>query len=213
MAPLLAHVFAEKRAGPRPMFEHLRVKAELPTRPLPRLKQSNRRQLQEQKSGKMEGIFLSSSNPSRSNLLLRLRAPSTPTPLPSRFSLDSTPPISSRRPRCGLPMSALIPASSNRIGRTRRSGVSSRSLSPISAESSEFDVVVVGAGIIGLTIARQFLLESNLSVAVVDARVPCSGATGAGTYDLGIVFWFLNCLQGQQVGVILAHSVAKNVMS
>ncbi|KAL7113672.1 hypothetical protein ACP275_04G075000 [Erythranthe tilingii] len=43
-----------------------------------------------------------------------------------------------------------------------------------------FDVVVVGAGVIGLTIARQLLLGSNLSVAVVDAAVPCAGATGAG---------------------------------
>lgn len=41
-------------------------------------------------------------------------------------------------------------------------------------------MVVVGAGIIGLTIARQLLLNSDLSVAVTDARVPCSGATGAG---------------------------------
>ncbi|KAF6162275.1 hypothetical protein GIB67_008404 [Kingdonia uniflora] len=44
----------------------------------------------------------------------------------------------------------------------------------------EFDVVVVGAGIIGLSIAKQLLTESDLSVAVVDAAVPCSGATGAG---------------------------------
>ncbi|XP_030934237.1 uncharacterized protein LOC115959794 isoform X2 [Quercus lobata] len=51
---------------------------------------------------------------------------------------------------------------------------------PISAESRSFDVVIVGAGIIGLTIARQFLIGSNLSVAVVDKAVPCSGATGAG---------------------------------
>lgn len=50
-----------------------------------------------------------------------------------------------------------------------------------------FDVVVVGAGIIGLTIARQFLLESDLSVAVVDAAVPCSGATGAGQGYLWMV--------------------------
>ncbi|KAG8388858.1 hypothetical protein BUALT_Bualt02G0168700 [Buddleja alternifolia] len=48
------------------------------------------------------------------------------------------------------------------------------------SDSHTFDVVIVGAGIIGLTIARHFLLESNLSVAVVDAAVPCSGATGAG---------------------------------
>lgn len=60
----------------------------------------------------------------------------------------------------------------------RTSSLSPRSY-PISASYS-FDVVIVGAGIIGLTIARQFLLESNLSVAVIDKAVPCSGATGAG---------------------------------
>ncbi|KAJ0253935.1 FAD-dependent oxidoreductase family protein [Hirschfeldia incana] len=48
------------------------------------------------------------------------------------------------------------------------------------SSSSSFDVVVVGGGIIGLTIARQFLTGSDLSVAVVDKAVPCSGATGAG---------------------------------
>jgi hypothetical protein len=56
----------------------------------------------------------------------------------------------------------------------------------ISASSRAFDVVIVGAGIIGLTIARQFLIGSDLSVAVVDKAVPCSGATGAGkVYSLG----------------------------
>ena len=33
---------------------------------------------------------------------------------------------------------------------------------PISAESRSFDVVIVGAGIIGLTIARQFLIGSDI---------------------------------------------------
>ncbi|KMZ69836.1 FAD-dependent oxidoreductase family protein [Zostera marina] len=49
-------------------------------------------------------------------------------------------------------------------------------------QRSEHDVVVVGAGIIGQTIARKFLLESDLSVALVDAHFPCSrpSATGAG---------------------------------
>jgi glycine/D-amino acid oxidase-like deaminating enzyme len=42
-------------------------------------------------------------------------------------------------------------------------------------------VVVVGAGIVGLSIARHLLLHTPLSVAVADAAVPCSGATGAGT--------------------------------
>ncbi|KAM0026218.1 putative FAD dependent oxidoreductase, FAD/NAD(P)-binding domain superfamily [Helianthus debilis subsp. tardiflorus] len=47
------------------------------------------------------------------------------------------------------------------------------------SDSHSYDVVVVGAGIIGLSIARQLLNGSDLSVAVVDAAVPCSGATGA----------------------------------
>ncbi|XP_058196673.1 uncharacterized protein LOC131312744 isoform X2 [Rhododendron vialii] len=62
-----------------------------------------------------------------------------------------------------------------------------RGLKPIKASSHTFDVVVVGAGIIGLTIARQFLMESDLSVAVVDAAVPCAGATGAGQGYLWMV--------------------------
>ncbi|KAL6564952.1 hypothetical protein OROMI_016402 [Orobanche minor] len=48
------------------------------------------------------------------------------------------------------------------------------------SDAHSFDLVVVGAGIIGLTIARQFLIGSNLSVGLVDAAVPCAGATGAG---------------------------------
>lgn len=51
-----------------------------------------------------------------------------------------------------------------------------------------FDVVIVGAGIIGLTVARQFLMDSDLSVAIIDKGVPCSGATGAGSLPL---FWNL----------------------
>ncbi|KAF4383178.1 hypothetical protein F8388_009209 [Cannabis sativa] len=63
---------------------------------------------------------------------------------------------------------------------TRPDSFSRPALNPISASAQTFDVVVVGAGVIGLTIARQFLLGSDLSVAVVDKAVPCSGATGAG---------------------------------
>ncbi|KAK1632300.1 hypothetical protein QYE76_006615 [Lolium multiflorum] len=48
------------------------------------------------------------------------------------------------------------------------------------ASVSHHDVVVVGAGIVGLSIARHLLLHTPLSVAVADAAVPCSGATGAG---------------------------------
>ena len=46
--------------------------------------------------------------------------------------------------------------------------------------------MIVGAGIIGLTIARHFLTGSDLSIAIVDKAVPCSGATGAGNSFLGI---------------------------
>ncbi|WCJ37256.1 FAD-dependent oxidoreductase family protein [Euphorbia peplus] len=49
-----------------------------------------------------------------------------------------------------------------------------------SNSTHSFDVVIIGAGIIGLTIAHQFLTTSNLSVALVDKSLPCSGATGAG---------------------------------
>ncbi|KAF3435126.1 hypothetical protein FNV43_RR22213 [Rhamnella rubrinervis] len=56
---------------------------------------------------------------------------------------------------------------------------------PVCASHHTFDVVVIGAGIIGLSIARQLLLGSDLSVAVVDKAVPCSGATGAGSLLIG----------------------------
>ncbi|KAI4354158.1 hypothetical protein L6164_003051 [Bauhinia variegata] len=65
-----------------------------------------------------------------------------------------------------------------RIIRTKSTRFSG--FNPISASHQAFDVVIIGAGIIGLTLARQFLIESHLSVAVVDKCVPCSGATGAG---------------------------------
>ena len=44
------------------------------------------------------------------------------------------------------------------------------------------DVVVVGAGIVGLSTAATLLRQQDppLSVAVVDRKVPCAGATGAG---------------------------------
>ncbi|CAO2826478.1 unnamed protein product [Amaranthus hypochondriacus] len=76
-----------------------------------------------------------------------------------------------------------------------------------------FDVVVVGAGIIGLSIARDLLLRSNLSVAVVDASVPCSGATGAGQGYLWMVHktpgtgvWNL-ALRSQKMWQSLADSI------
>jgi hypothetical protein len=42
---------------------------------------------------------------------------------------------------------------------------------------------------VGLSIARHLLLHTPLSVAVADAAVPCSGATGAGTPPRARVVW------------------------
>ncbi|KAI3781737.1 hypothetical protein L2E82_11761 [Cichorium intybus] len=64
--------------------------------------------------------------------------------------------------------------------KNRRNKVAAVRMSSITPASHSYDVVVVGAGIIGLSIARQLLISSDLSVAVVDSAVPCSGATGAG---------------------------------
>ncbi|BAT08941.1 Os09g0514100 [Oryza sativa Japonica Group] len=60
---------------------------------------------------------------------------------------------------------------------------------PAPASASHHDVVVVGAGIIGLSIARHLLLHTPLSVAVADAAVPCTGATGAGTLSARACAW------------------------
>lgn len=46
--------------------------------------------------------------------------------------------------------------------------------------SMEVDVIVVGAGIIGLSICHEILSQTDLSVAVIDKAKPCAGATGAG---------------------------------
>ncbi|GAV76538.1 DAO domain-containing protein [Cephalotus follicularis] len=83
----------------------------------------------------------------------------------------------------------------------------------IAAPSHTFDVVIIGAGIIGLTIARQFLLGSDLSVAVVDKHVPCSGATGAGQGYIWMVhmtpdsdLWYLT-MRSHKLWEMLAESL------
>lgn len=68
----------------------------------------------------------------------------------------------------------------NETGRIRPRPVRFSVMGAAVNTSHQFDVVIVGAGIIGLTIARQFLIGSDLSVAIADKAVPCSGATGAG---------------------------------
>lgn len=51
--------------------------------------------------------------------------------------------------------------------------------SALNAPSTTADCIVVGAGIVGLSISLS-LLQAGLTVALVDKGVPCSGATGAG---------------------------------
>ncbi|KAM3326005.1 glycerol 3-phosphate dehydrogenase isoform X1 [Capsicum chacoense] len=80
---------------------------------------------------------------------------------------------------CGRRFIGSAPLSLPRSKKSWHGSLQVSNLSQSSASNS-FDVVIVGAGIIGLTIARHLLLASDLSVALVDAAVPCSGATGAG---------------------------------
>lgn len=52
------------------------------------------------------------------------------------------------------------------------------------AEVLEVDVAIVGAGIIGISIAHRLLTTTSMSVALIDAAQPCAGATGAGKNPL-----------------------------
>lgn len=61
-----------------------------------------------------------------------------------------------------------------------RSSSAARQAESLFLEELEFDVIIVGAGVIGLTVANQILTQTTFSVAVVDAKQPCAGATGAG---------------------------------
>ena len=102
-------------------------------------------------------------------------------------------PFSRNRPRCLAYQSSLLgskfngrllPLSIRKKPCNRPNPFARSGSNPRCASHRTFDVVVIGAGIIGLSIARQLLLGSDLSVAVVDKAVPCSGATGAGMYYL-----------------------------
>ena len=46
--------------------------------------------------------------------------------------------------------------------------------------SDAADVVVVGSGIIGLWVTRKLLALTSSTVALLDRKQPCAGATGAG---------------------------------
>lgn len=81
------------------------------------------------------------------------------------------------------------------------------------SDDRAFDVVIVGAGIIGLTVARHFLMDSDLSVAIVDKGLPCSGATGAGQGYLwmthktpGTATWDLS-MRSHQLWMMMAESL------
>lgn len=52
----------------------------------------------------------------------------------------------------------------------------------LGSEDITTDVVVVGAGVIGLSVAHALLKDpiNSFHVTLVDQKVPCSGATGAG---------------------------------
>ena len=102
-------------------------------------------------------------------------------------------PFSRNRPRCLAYQSSLLgskfngrllPLSIRKKPCNRPNPFARSGSNPKRASHHTFDVVVIGAGIIELSIARQLLLGSDLSVAVVDKAVPCSGATGAGMYYL-----------------------------
>ncbi|KAH7439934.1 hypothetical protein KP509_04G082900 [Ceratopteris richardii] len=54
------------------------------------------------------------------------------------------------------------------------------SASAFGLDCARADVLIVGAGIVGLSIAHRLLSTTDLSVALVDAAEPCAGATGAG---------------------------------
>ncbi|XP_039795909.1 glycine oxidase-like isoform X1 [Panicum virgatum] len=122
-------------------------------------------------------------------------------PSPTRFSSSSSP----ASPSSHFPQRLCV--CSPWRGRERRL----RALRPqsqiqapgaTSADTSNHDVVVVGAGIVGLTIARHLLLHTPLSVAVADAAVPCSGATGAGQ---GYI-WMSHRMPGSDMWELAARS-------
>ncbi|RWR80116.1 D-amino acid dehydrogenase-like protein [Cinnamomum micranthum f. kanehirae] len=127
----------------------------------------------------------------------------------SRFSIDSRSPNAFRSFRFSN-----VNASLNSVRKQMRPFPCCCNLSKTASLDREtFDVVVVGAGIIGLTIARQLLLLSDLSVAVVDAKMPCYGATGAGQGYIWMIHktpgsdrWELS-MRSKQLWGLLADSI------
>lgn len=68
----------------------------------------------------------------------------------------------------------------NAVEDEKHEAAAAAAIHPLQLERSQFDVVIVGAGIIGLSIAHRVLSTTSFSVALIDVARPCSGATGAG---------------------------------
>uniref|UniRef100_A0A383V6D9 FAD-dependent oxidoreductase domain-containing protein 1 n=1 Tax=Tetradesmus obliquus TaxID=3088 RepID=A0A383V6D9_TETOB len=75
---------------------------------------------------------------------------------------------------CTFPSTLFVSHSSS-----RRSACIVAAVGSSSAQDT-VDVAVIGSGIIGLCVARKLLQDTQLSVALLDAKQPCAGATGAG---------------------------------
>lgn len=89
--------------------------------------------------------------------------------------------LPARRAAAAAPPGA-VPGAAAQAQRRRQRWRAVAAAAPSQAQQlpvDEVDVAVIGAGIIGLCITRQ-LLQDELSVALLDAKQPCAGATGAG---------------------------------
>ena len=75
--------------------------------------------------------------------------------------------------------------------------------------SQEFDLIVVGGGIAGISVARDAALR-GLSVALVEQYDFASGSTGR---TLGMIHGGIRCLQRLDLGRLRALSVERNTPS
>ena len=74
--------------------------------------------------------------------------------------------------------------------------------------SQEFDVIVVGGGIAGISVARDAALR-GLSVALVERDDFASGSTG---HTSGMIHGGIRCLQRLDVGRLRALSAERNAL-
>lgn len=75
------------------------------------------------------------------------------------------------------------------------------------------DVIVVGAGIVGLSTAATLLKrDPSVSVAVVDRAAPCAGATGAGVHTRLVLIEWLEVSQFHNFRAY-SHNISHNCAS